>query len=110
MDEKYLIINYIFINEQETTVGATDCERWTWDREDGDSGVNARTSVWVTLEDKGKPWATTEKIGLFCSPGDPWRELSITHIADLLEIAWEIKKQNLDRSTAQEKYFGLELR
>jgi len=110
MEEKYLVVNYIFINKEEITVGATDIERWTWDREGGDSGVNARTSVWVTLEDKGGQWAINEKIGLFCKPGDTWRELSIAHISDLLDIAWKIKNQNLDSKTAGEKFFGKELK
>jgi hypothetical protein len=102
---RHLIIHDIFVNEEEINVGATDSFRWEWDKGD----PNSKTHVWVTItENKGRS-APTEEVGLFAGRTEDIYELALSGIAELSEIAWEIKKQGHDRKKAQELYFGYAL-
>lgn len=100
----HLVINYIWIENNEITVGATDNLRWKWDTEDGMSGGDAKTIVFVVLKDY------LEKTGFHCLPGDPVRELAMSHLFELFDIAWAIRNDKDDLQTAGDKYFGMELK
>ncbi|WP_215226698.1 hypothetical protein [Echinicola shivajiensis] len=67
----HLVVNWINIEDNVILVGATDNERWRWDIEEGMSGVDAKTIVYVTLTDNGKGVSISEEAGFHCSPGDP---------------------------------------
>ena len=111
MNDKHLIINYIVIEKGQVLVGATDGERWKWDKEDGMSGADAKTIVWVTLTgDLKSKIAVTEEARFHCPPEDPVRPLAMEHLSDLFYIAWKIKKENLDGKTAHERYFGYQIK
>ena len=105
----HLVVNWINIEDNIILVGATDSERWRWDTEEGMSGADAKTIVYVTLTDNGKGISISEEAGFHCSPGDPTRTLAMTSLVELFEIAWMIKNENLDLQTAREKYFGKEI-
>lgn len=53
MKTERLIVNHVCVDASEITVGATNLARWQWDVDDGCSGADARTLVWVTLKDSG---------------------------------------------------------
>jgi hypothetical protein len=105
---QHLVINYIILENHEIIVGATDSERWAWDTEDGYSGADARTMIWVTLSGK-RGEHTQEKVEFYCPIGDPLRPLAMQHVGDLLAIAWAIKNEGLTEEQAREKYFGYEI-
>lgn len=105
----HLIINSINIEDNLILVGATDNERWRWDTEEGMSGVDAKTIVYVTLTDNGKGYAVSEEAGFHASPGDPVRKLAMSFLPELFEVAWAIKKEKLDLQDARKKFFGLEI-
>jgi hypothetical protein len=111
MDEQitHLIINWIDFGESTITVGATDNQRWKWDTEEGMSGDDAKTIVYVTLTDNGEGISTSEKAGFHCLPGDPTRKVAMTGVSNLLEIAWSIKNDHLDYDSARKRYFSKEL-
>lgn len=102
----HLIVNWINIEETVILVGATDDLRWKWDTELGMSGVDAMTSVWVTLTDHGKGYAVSEEAHFFCSPGDPIRSLAMSNIIGLFDIAWSIKNEKLTDDMALNRFFG----
>ncbi|GAA3642747.1 hypothetical protein [Flavivirga jejuensis] len=107
----HLVINEIGIEEEEILVGATDNERWRWDMEDEvETGANSKTIVYVTLTDNGKGYAVSENAGFHASPGDPTREVAMSNLVELFEIAWSIKNDNLDYKDAREKYFGKKIK
>ncbi len=106
----HLVINWINIEHNIILVGATDNERWRWDTEEGMSGSDAKTIVYVTLTDVGKGISVAEEAGFYCGPGDPVRRVTMSYLIELFEIAWEIKSDNLDFQTAREKYFGKEIK
>lgn len=107
---RHLIINSIQVNEQEIIVGATDSFRWADERSTGThSGVDAKTHVWVTITKNQGRSAPTEEVGLFAGRTEDIYELALSGIAELCEIAWEIKTQGLDMGQAKEKYFGYAL-
>lgn len=107
----HLVINYIIVEEELVLVGATDNERWRWDKEEGMSGVDAKTIVGVTLTGKlNSGLAIKEEADFSCSPGDPTRTLAMSHIEELFSIAWEIKNCALDMNSARKKYFGFEIK
>ncbi|TAE73605.1 MAG: hypothetical protein EAZ85_06590 [Bacteroidetes bacterium] len=92
----HLVVNYICVDEHEILVGATDSERWQWDTEVGMSGADAKTIVWVVIKDNGKGYADSESVGLFCNRTETiLRPLALAGIADLFEIAWEIKDKKI---------------
>ena len=109
-EAEHLIINHVIVNEKEIVVGATNSERWRWDKDEGLSGVDARTIVWVTLTDNGPHYVVSETVGLFCTREDPLRPLALSGINALFEIAWKIKDQQLTMQQAREAFFGHELR
>jgi hypothetical protein len=106
----HLVINSIWIDENELSVGATDSERWRWDIEDGESGADAWTFVFVTLTktsitDVGRQ-CYSQSAGFHCQPGDVVTPFAMAHVGDLFDIAWAIANEQLDLSTARERYFG----
>lgn len=110
MKSNYLIINYIDIEKDFVLVGATDDQRWKWDTDEGMSGVDAKTIVYVTL--KGDPKsriAIQEEAGFHCAPHDPIRRLAMTYIYELFEIAWDIMNNEMSFELATEKYFGFKI-
>lgn len=111
MDEQitHLVLNWIDIDGNTIKVGATDNLRWKWDTEEGMSGMDAKTIVYVTLTDNGKGISTSEEAGFHCLPGDPTRRIAMLGVSELLEIAWSIKNDNLDYESAKEEYFRREL-
>ncbi len=102
----HLIVNWIEIQDTVILVGATDDLRWKWDTELGMSGVDAKTSVWVTLTDHGKGYAPSEEAHFFCSPSDPIRPLVMSNIIGLFDIAWIIKNEKLTGDMAYNRFFG----
>lgn len=105
----HLFINWILVEPKEILVGATDNDRWEWDTKAGDSGADAKTIVYVTITEHGKKYAPSENAGFHCSPGDPDRPLAMAYIADLFDIAWEIRNQKLDWEEARKRYFGMRI-
>lgn len=106
MEELYLVVNYIWIDEKEITVGATDSERWRWDIEDGMSGADAKTLICIVLKDNGKGYAETELADISGLHHSEHQELCLKYIKDLSKIAWEIKEEGLDLKAARAVYFG----
>ena len=107
---RHLIINWIQVSEEEILVGATDSFRWEDERYTGKhSGADAKTHVWVTISKNQGRSAPTEEVGLFAGKTEDIYDLTLSGIAELSEIAWEIKTQGLDMGQAKEKYFGYAL-
>ncbi len=106
MDPECLVVNLVIVDESEVTVGATNRTRWRWDVEDGQSGVDARTLVWVTLKDNGAGFTVGETAGLCCDRADPLRALALRGIEPLLAIAWSIRERGASQSTARADHFG----
>ena len=108
-----MIINNIAINQTETThtitVGVTDKERWDLDIDQGFNGADAKTHIWVTLEDRGHPLAVSEKAGWFINRIDPIRKQALNVLPKLTYLVWKIKDQELNEIEAKDKYFGLNL-
>ncbi|MEM9983067.1 MAG: hypothetical protein AAF734_11265 [Bacteroidota bacterium] len=102
----HLVVNYVRVEENMIHVGATDNERWRWDTEEGESGADAKTIVFVTLTDQGKGYTVAEEAGFRCAPGDPTRVVAMSYLLELFEMAWYIKNNHLDDQAAREKYFG----
>ncbi|HTF02421.1 MAG TPA: hypothetical protein VK826_00285 [Bacteroidia bacterium] len=102
----HLVVNGINIEDNVIHVGATDNLRWKWDTEEGMSGTDAKTIVYVTLTDNGKEYSVSERAGFHCSPGDPTRVLAMSNLFELFEIAWIIKNENLEYKNARERFFG----
>lgn len=111
MDEQitHLVVNWINVEDDIILVGATDNERWRWDTEEGASGGDAKTIVYVTLTDNGKGVSVSEQASFHCLPGDETRTVAMSYLPEMFEIAWSIKNQNLDFQTAREKYFTKEI-
>lgn len=112
MDEQtqYIVVNWINIKDNVILVGATDNERWNWDTLEGMSGADAKTIVCVTLTDNGEQFSISEEASFHCSPGDATRTVAMSHLAELFEIAWDIKTENLNFQAAQKKYFGKKIK
>ena len=108
-----MIINYIKIDQTEIahtiTIGVTDKERWDLDINQDFNGADTKTLISVTLEDRGRPWAISEKAGWFVSKTDPIRKLTLSILPELIDLAWEIKDQKLNEIEAKKKYFGIYL-
>ena len=105
----HLMINWINIEDDVILVGATDNLRWQWEVEDGNSGSDAASIVYVTLTDKGKGRATEEKAGFHAWPGDQSRRLAMTYLYELFDVAWQIKNHALLFEQAFEQYFGMKI-
>jgi hypothetical protein len=111
MNAKHLVINYIEVDNELVLVGATDNERWRWDTEDGMSGADAKTIVWVTLNGLLKSHiAICEEATFHCYPGDPVRRIAMEHISELFDIAWKIRNEYLNEKAAKEIYWGFEIK
>ncbi len=113
MKVNHFIINYISVDDDEILVGATDTWRWKDENSTGHSGVDAKTHIWVTLENiiesEKSNWVIPEKVGLFCSRGDNLRKLAMSYVYELFEIAWDMKENKMNQKQAREKYFGFKL-
>lgn len=106
MKKHHLVINYIWIKDDEITVGVTDSERWAWDIEDGMSGADAKTLMCVILKDNGPHYTKTEMVDISCLNQSEHRALCLRHIDDLSIIARTISEKGLDMRTASATYFG----
>lgn len=107
LKKMHTVINYIWIDETEITVGITDSERWQWDTEEGMSGADARTMLWVSIIDNGAGYAYSEKVNIFCARSEKiLRSLAISVIEILFDIAWDIKEQQFTSEQAKKLYFG----
>ncbi len=102
----HLIINWIEIDHHMILVGATDNIHWNLEKEFGGSGADAKSSVWVTLEENGKGRSVSEEAHFFSFPGDPVSFLAMSRVFDLFETAWSIKNANMNLDEAREKFFG----
>ena len=100
-----MIINSLTVEDGEVTVGATDRARWEFD---GGPlhGANARTSVWVTIQDYGHVGGHSAPGGLFAPPGDPHRADSIRAIPALLDVAQDIRARGISEDEAVSEFFG----
>jgi hypothetical protein len=107
---EWLVVNEIFIEGSQITVGATNRKRWDGDRAEGLSGADARTIVWVTLTDNGPGYVVSEEVGLFCVRSDPLRKIALGGISALLEVVWRIKERGLNLQQARQVFFGHEIR
>ena len=103
---RFLVINWIQIEDNLILVGATDNNSWKWDTDHGMSGSNAKTIVHVTLTENGGNISVSEQATFYCIPGDPTRNVAMNHLFELFEIAWDIKRNNLSSEVANSKYFG----
>lgn len=106
----HLVVNDIWIEDNIICVGATDNERWRCDIEDGESGADAWSFVFITLtktgtSDDGRDWFS-ETAQFHCKPGDPVRDIAMAQLSELSEIAWTITNNKLDLKSARKKYFG----
>jgi hypothetical protein len=110
MDEEitHLVINWITIEDNVTLVGATDDVRWRWDIEEGMSGADAKTIVYVTLTDNGKGTSPSEQAHFHCLPKDPTRTIAMSYVNELFDVAWIIKNEKMNLQDAREHYFGKE--
>jgi hypothetical protein len=105
-----VIIHDIRVDAREIVVGATDLQRWQWELEDGRShAADAKTLVYVSLEDRGAPHAVVETMGLAVDRQDPLRQAAIEVLPALLEAAWEIRDHGWDASQAREHLEGRRL-
>jgi hypothetical protein len=109
-EQEWLLVNDIRFEENTMLVGATNRERWTWEQELGQSGVDAATLVCVILTDHGPGYAVSEEVALHCHRSDPLRRLVLEAIGPLFEIAWKIKDDRLDREHARNVFFGYKIR
>ncbi len=105
-EEHHLIVNHIYITDEEITVGVTDSERWSWELEDNHSGADAKTHLWATLTLKGGRCVPPENIGIYCAREDPLRALVEANINAVLALAWRILDEQLDPAKSRERYFG----
>ncbi len=104
---RYLLVNYIWIDAESVTVGATDDERWMWEFESGYNGGDAFSFVQVTIRQSSDGYAPAETVSLFVQPGyEPHRTLAERAVGPLCAIAWEIKNRALDQRSANELFFG----
>ncbi|WP_299767389.1 hypothetical protein [uncultured Dokdonia sp.] len=102
----HLVINWITIEDNVVLVGATDDVRWRWDIEEGMSGADTKTIVYVTLTDNGKGISPSEQAHFHCLPKDPTRAIAMSNIIELFDIAWSIKNKQMSLEEARETYFG----
>lgn len=109
-EKQHLVINWINIEENVILVGATDNERWEWDTEEGYSGADAKTIVYVTLTDNGKNYSVSENAGFHCGIGDYSRTVAMSYLVELFDVAWNIKNDKLDFEKARKQYFGMEIK
>jgi len=110
MEERYLIINSITVDDKEICVGATDSERWGWDVSEGYSGADARTMVWIILKDNGPGYVVSESVGFFCHREDPLRAIAYEGIPELFDVAWNIREKKINEKEARKAYFGFEIK
>lgn len=74
---RHLLVNYIWIDAESITVGATDDERWGWELEDGHSGAEAFSFVQATIADPPDGCAPFETVSFLIKPGyEPHRTLA----------------------------------
>ena len=106
MKTTHLVVNYIRVEDNVILVGATDNLRWKRDTEEGMSGADAKTIVYVSLKDNGAGYAVSEEVGFHSSPGDSTRPLAMSYLLEMFEIAWSIKNEKLNCSRAMERFFG----
>ena len=110
MDVTHLLVNYIWIDGESVTVGATDNERWSWEQQDGYNGADASSFVQATIREGSDGYAPTETVSFFIRPGyEPHRTLAERAVGQLCAIAWEIKNRGLNAEVAGEIFFGREL-
>lgn len=107
---EWLVVNEVAVEAESVTVGATNRERWEWDRKDGYSGADAKTIISVRLIDHGTGCAPGEEMSLFCSRDDPMRPLALQGCGPLLALTWQIREQGMDDDRARTAFFGRELR
>jgi hypothetical protein len=104
---RHLLVNYIWIDAEGITVGATDDERWAWEIEDGYSGADAFSFVQATIESP-EGSAPIETVRFLIKPGyEPHRTLAERAVGQLCAIAWEIKNRGLTLEAATERFFGV---
>jgi hypothetical protein len=103
--EEYVIVNYIWIDENEITLGITNKQLWQNEiKLFGDTGGAARSMVLVTLNDFESMPVGNEKVGFYCLKEE--RKIAYAAIPVLLDMAWDIKENNLSFQEAEAKYFG----
>lgn len=105
-DTRHLVINLIWVEEEEITVGATDSERWEWEKEDGASGADAKTLLWATLRREGDQLLAVERVEYFCHPEDSLRGLVLSGTEYVLDMARHIHEHKLDQRQARAELFG----
>ena len=105
-DTRHLVINLVWVEEGEITVGATDSERWKWEREDGASGADAKTLLWATLRREGDRLLAIERVEYFCHSEDSLRELVLSGTEYMLDMARLIHEHKLDQRQARAELFG----
>lgn len=103
---EHLIVNHIVVEDEYIVVGATNDARWNHDLSMGMDGVDAKTIVNANLIDEEKNYCFSEQAVFHAAPGDPIRELSMSYLVELFEIAWVIKNEKLDKKCAEERYLG----
>ena len=107
---RYLLVNYIWIDADSITVGATDDERWTWELESGYNGGDAFSFVQAMITESRDGYAPTETVTFLIRPGyEPHRTLAERAVGQLCAIAWEIKNRGLTAAAASELFFGQKL-
>lgn len=103
-------MNYIWIDADSITVGATDDERWGWELESGYNGGDAFSFVQATIAESNDGYAPAETVRFLIQPGyEPHRTLAERAVGPLCAIAWEIKSRGLTLAAARELFFGREL-
>jgi len=100
-----LVINAIDFEKHHISVGATDYQRWIHDIKMEMSGADAKTIVYVSLAKNGK----SENATFHSLPGSVTREVAMSRLMELFDIAWAIKKKKLTEEDARILYFGKEI-
>ncbi|MGI9164108.1 MAG: hypothetical protein ACR2JI_14490, partial [Mycobacterium sp.] len=65
---RHLLVNYIYIDAQSITVGATDDERWAWELESGHNGGDAFSFVQATITESSDGYAPAETVTFLIQP------------------------------------------
>jgi hypothetical protein len=105
----HLILNWFIVEDETILVGATDNERWRWDVEDGYSGADAKSVVFIEMKINEKGQVTSEVAGFHSRPGSPERSVTMSNIEGLFDVAWIIKNEKLDEKAARKRFFGMEI-
>ncbi len=83
-------MNYVWVDAEGVTVGATSAQRWAWDVSEGYSGADAKTLVMATLSNAPPGVAPAESVTFHVHPTDAERAAAIGAVGALLAAVREL--------------------